>query len=135
MLPYLPELFALIYILVMALGLLQSPPLALLLPKNPTPEDAADQAHNSKVYGAIAVSIIAAQAIIAVATLAGTEAFPAAAAFVAFTLLSHHTIIHWRSRFEGETCSCAPFQCKDISNHETWVITALVAAGLSYFNI
>ena len=131
MLPYLPELFALIYIVVIALGFLQSPLLVL----NLTPEDADDQAHNAKVYGAIAVSIIAAQAIIAVATLSGTEAFPPAAAFVAFTLLSHHTIIHWRSRFEGETCSCAPFQCKDISNHETWVTAALVAAGISYFYI
>jgi hypothetical protein len=43
----------------------------------------------------------------------------------------HHTIIHWRSRFEGETCSCGPFQCKDISNHETWVVASAVAALVS----
>jgi hypothetical protein len=38
-----------------------------------------------------------------------------------------HTNIHWGSRFEGGTCSCAQLQCKDVSNHETWVVVALVA--------
>ena len=134
MLPYLLELFIIIYILVLVLGFLQTPPLSLT-PKNLSAEEAADQAHNAKVYGITAVSVIAVQAIVAVSTLAGTSAFPIAAVFVAFTLLSHHTIIHWRSRFEGETCSCAPFQLKDISNHETWVVAALVAATISQFRV
>jgi len=132
--PYLFELFVVIYILVIILGFLQTPPLSLL-PTNLTPEEAADHNHNSKLYGTTAVSIIAVQAIVAVSTLCGTSAFPIAALFVAFTLLSHHTIIHRRSRFEGETCSCAPFQCKDISNHETWVVASLVAAAISQFQV
>jgi len=60
---------------------------------------------------------------------------PAGSTFLSFTLLSHHTIIHWRSRFRGETCSCAPFQCKDISNHETWVVAGIVAAVVSWLRI
>ena len=124
------ELFIVIYIIVMALGFLQTPPLSLL-PTNATPEED----HNAKLYGLTAVSIIGVQAAVAVATLCGTSAFPIAAVFVAFTLVCHHSIIHRRSKFEGETCSCAPFQCKDISNHETWVVAALVAAAVSGFGV
>ena len=75
------------------------------------------------------------QAAVSVAALGGSGAFPPAAALVAVTLLCHHTLIHWRSRFEGEACSCAPFQCKDVSNHETWVVAALVAAAVSWWGV
>ena len=67
MLPYLLELFIIIYILVLVLGFLQTPPLSLT-PKNLSPEEAADQAHNAKVYGITAVSVIAVQAIVTVAS-------------------------------------------------------------------
>ena len=135
MMPYLLELFIIIYILVILLGCLQSPPLLSLLPRNLTSEETADHDQHSKLYGITAVSIIGVQALAALLFLSSTSAFPAAAVFVAFTLLSHHTIIHWRSRFEGETCSCALFQLKDVSNHETWVVAALVAAAISQFHV
>ena len=75
------------------------------------------------------------QAFVAVATLGGTDLFPLAALFVAFTLLCHHAIIHRRSRFDGEVCSCAPFQAKDICNHETWIVASIVASIISSFHI
>ena len=75
------------------------------------------------------------QAVISVAALGGSEWFPAAALWLAITLLAHHTVIHWNSRFEDETCSCAPFQCKDVSNHETWVVASLVAGTVSLANL
>ena len=131
---YIVEVFIVIYIIVITLGFIQIPPLSLL-PTNLTTEETADHLHNAKLCGLTAVSIIGVQAIIAVAALYGTSAFPIAAVFVAFTLVCHHSIIHRRSTFEGETCSCAPFQCKDISNHETWVVAALVAAAVSGFGV
>ncbi len=88
-----------------------------------------------KSYGAVAVLLIGIQALVSVVALGGTAAFPPAAAFVALTLLCHHTLIHWHSRFEGEACSCAPFQCKDVSNHETWVVVSLVAAAVSWMGV
>ena len=88
-----------------------------------------------ELYGLVAVSLIGIQASVSVIVLRGTSAFPPAALFVAFTLLCHHAIIHWNSRFEGETCSCAPFQCKDVSNHETWIVASLVAAMVSLLHV
>ena len=82
-------------------------------------------------YSTTAVVAMSTQAVISVTALAGTGWFWLAATWLAFTLLCHHTIIHWNSRFQDETCSCAPFQCKDVSNHETWVVACLVAAVVS----
>ena len=127
---FLPEYFILSYALTLVLGFFQTPPTQLL----PATDD-DDDLHSPKLYGLVAVTLIGIQAVVSVAALNGTSAFPFAALFVAFTLLSHHTIIHRRSRFEGETCSCAPFQCKDVSNHETWVVAALVAAVVSQFGV
>ena len=76
----------------------------------------------------LAVSAVCVQAFVSIVLLNGTVWFPAAAIFLAFTLLCHHAVIHRNSRFEGEACACTPFQCKDVSNHETWVVAALVAA-------
>jgi hypothetical protein len=87
------------------------------------------------MYSTVAVSIIGIQALVTTITLWGTGWFPLGALFVAFTLLCHHTVIHRFSRFEGESCSCAPFQCKDVSNHETWVVAALVAALVSVLGL
>ena len=89
----------------------------------------------SDIAGILAVSAICLQAFVSAALLSGSAWFPASAVFLAFTLLSHHTLIHWRSRFEGETCSCAPFQLKDVSNHETGVVAALVAALVSWLRV
>jgi hypothetical protein len=83
----------------------------------------------------LAVSAVCVQAFVSIVLLNGTVWFPAAAVFLAFTLLCHHAVIHRNSRFQGETCSCAPFQCKDVSNHETWVVAALVAAFVSLLRL
>jgi hypothetical protein len=112
------------FVLTLALGFLQTPG----LPKEIPDGDPA-------MYSTVAVSIIGIQALVTTITLWGTGWFPLGALFVAFTLLCHHTVIHRFSRFEGESCSCAPFQCKDVSNHETWVVAALVAALVSVLGL
>ena len=117
--------FAITFLLTLTLGVVQI--------TRPTTDLAPPQSANACGY--VAVSLIGIQAIVSVATLHGTSAFPLAALFVAFTLLCHHSIIHQRSSFEGETCSCAPFQCKDVSNHETWVVASLVAAAVSQLGV
>lgn len=119
----------------MALGLLQEPIQmgeAAALPVHAKTDASSSGEENPKAFwGLLAVSLIAIQALVSVLTLHGTASFPPAAVFVALTLLCHHSVIHRRSRFEGEVCSCAPFQCKDVSNHETWVVASLVAAAVS----
>ena len=90
---------------------------------------------NSEVYSILSLATVCVQAFVSIVALGGTDWFPAAALFVGLTLLCHHAIIHRRSRFEGETCSCAPFQCKDICNHETWVVAASVAAVISALHV
>jgi hypothetical protein len=117
---------ALTYLLTMLLGYLQ-------VPSNSIPTETPSLAHpeNTAHYSVLAVSAIGIQALATIVMLWGTGWFPLGALFVAFTLLSHHTIIHRYSRFEGESCACAPFQCKDVSNHETWVVAALVAGLVS----
>ena len=68
-----------------------------------------------------AIIVIVTQAVLSVLVYQGTILFPFAALFLAFTLVCHHAIIHWNS----------DFRCKDIRNHETWVVAALVAAFIS----
>ena len=118
--------FAFTYLLTLFLGYLQTP--AGL----PTTQA---ETTNSEVYSILAVAAVCIQAFVSIVALGGTALFPPAALFVAFTLLCHHAIIHRRSRFEGETCSCAPFQGKDVCNHETWVVAASVAAIISLLHI
>ena len=109
-------IFVITYVAVIILGYLQSP---------------SEGASGNEVYGALAIAAICIQAGVSITCLCGTNKFPYAAIFVAFTLLSHHTVIHRQSRFEGEVYSCAAFQLKDISNHETWVVASIVAAVVS----
>ena len=109
------------------LGFLQAPS----IPTTDTQVPSRDPA----MYGIIAVFLIGVQASVTVITLGGTSVFPLGALLVAVTLLSHHTIIHRYSRFEGENCSCAPFQCKDVSNHETWIVAAIVAGLVSLLGL
>ncbi len=115
----------------LALGLMQVPLQIDAVVLIPTSNSPASEDTSNKTYGLLAVSLIGIQALVSVLTLHGSASFPPAAVFVALTLLCHHSVIHRRSRFEGEQCSCAPFQCKDVSNHETWVVAALVAAVVS----
>lgn len=78
-----------------------------------------------------AILVIISQGLISVLVYGGSVLFPLSALFLGFTLVCHHTIKHWNSDFRGETCSCAPFQLKDIRNHETWVVATIVAAIVS----
>ncbi len=128
MIAYLAVYFGITYIFTLAIGYQQAKTPPGLPPGRAVGSD-------SDVYSILAVSAVCLQAFVCVVALKGTIWFPAAALFLAFTLLCHHTMIHWRSRFEGETCSCAPFQCIDISNHETWVVAALVAGFVSLLRI
>ena len=86
-------------------------------------------------YSTIAIIAICIQAIVSVSVFAGSQYFPFTAVFLAFTLLMHHAIIHRHSTFEGERCSCAPFQLKDVCNHETWVVCSIVASLISWFGV
>lgn len=111
--------FALTFVATVWLGYLQ------------TPVGEADRGE----YAIAAITALCVQALVSVFSLAWTGWFPAAAVWLAFTLLCHHAIIHRNSHFEGEQCSCAPFQCKDIGNHETWVVAALVAGLISLLRV
>jgi hypothetical protein len=118
--------FAFTYLLTLFFGYLQAP--------TNLPSTQSDTT-KPEIYSILAVAAVCVQAFISVAIFGGTTVFPLAAVFLAFTLLCHHAIIHRSSRFEGEHCSCAPFQLKDICNHETWVVAALVAAVVSSLHI
>lgn len=111
--------FALTFVATVWLGYLQ------------TPVGEADRGE----YAIAAITALCVQALVSVFSLAWTGWFPAAAVWLAFTLLCHHAMIHRNSHFEGEQCSCAPFQCKDIGNHETWVVAALVAGLISLLRV
>lgn len=111
--------FALTWMATVWLGYLQTP---------------ADEAERGE-YATAAITLLCVQALVSVFSLAWTGWFPAAAWWLAFTLLCHHAVIHRNSRFKGEQCSCAPFQCKDIRNHETWVVAALVAGFISLLRV
>jgi hypothetical protein len=95
---------------------------------------AEDESMRSTNANAATAALIV-QAVVTVAVWGWTPWFSLAASWLAVTLLWHHSIIHWRSRFEGEACSCAPFQCKDVLNHETWVVACLVAGFVSILRI
>ena len=123
---FIPTYFAFTYLLTLFFGYLQTP--------TSLPSTQSDTS-NSEIFSILAVAAVCVQAFVSVAIFGGTTVFPIAAVFLAFTLLSHHAIIHRRSRFEGEHCSCAPFQLKDICNHETWVVAALVAAAISLLHV
>lgn len=86
-------------------------------------------------YTAAALVSLCVQGLATLLVLGGGDWFFLGALWLAFTLLCHHAVIHRNSRFEGEACACAPFQCKDASNHETWVVAALVAATVSGLRI
>ena len=86
-------------------------------------------------YSVAAVSIIVLLAVVSALVLGGTGYFPLAAVYVALLLLLHHTVIHRATNFGEERCACAMFQCKDVKNHETWVVASATAAVVSFFSI
>jgi hypothetical protein len=114
------------YLFIVMLGYFQTP---ATLPCN------QQESRHSGLYAALALAAVCVQAFVTILLFRGTHWFPGAAVFLAATILSHHAMIHRNSRFEGETCSCAPFQCKDVGNHETWVVASLVAGAVSLLRL
>jgi len=92
-----------------------------------------NQRTNDDIYSRLGIILLITQGVIVIGSLATNPLFPAGASWLAFTLIIHHSLIHRNSTFEGETCSCAPFQCKDILNHETWIMGCLIACVVSFF--
>ena len=86
-------------------------------------------------YSIAAVSLLLLLAGATVTFLGGTPYFPVGAICVALIILILHTIVHRATDFIEEKCGCAPFQCKDVSNHETWVVASVTAALISFFNV
>ena len=107
--------------------------------KIPTNEEEINNTDNNNkqpllTFGSIAICAVCFQALVSLIVFTGSGYFPWTALFVSFTLLCHHAIIHRNSNFEGERCSCTPFQVKDICNHETWVVSSAVAALISWIH-
>ena len=123
MLALLTVYFIFTFLLTLSLGYLQTP---YCIP--------GGVQHPGRAESILAISAVCVQALVSIVLLRGTIWFPFSALFLSFTLLCHHAIIHRNSRFEDETCSCAPFQCKD-SNHETWVVASSVAAVISVLHV
>jgi hypothetical protein len=90
---------------------------------------------NQAFYSYSAIGLMVVQAVATTAIYAGTFMFSVGAGVLALTLICHHIVIHRNSEFEGETCSCACFQAKDASNHETWIVACIVAAWVSALHI
>lgn len=118
--------FILTFLLTLTFGFLQT--------STELPDSQAETGYTTN-YSALGVLTVCFQAIVSISIYAGTPLFPVAAVIVALTLLCHHAIIHRHSRFEGEVYSCAFFQVKDVSNHETWVVASLVAALISLLHV
>lgn len=114
------------YIAVLLLGYLQTPE---TLPTNQT------ENKYSTLYSSLAITAVSVQAFMTILLLRGTPWFPASTVFLAFTIISHHLIIHRNSKFEGDTCSSAAFQAKDITTHGTWVVASLVAGVVSLLHL
>lgn len=114
--------FGINFILILLLGYLQTRVKLL---------DGAEDERTAQMYVVFANTCLIVQALVSASVLAGTGWFPVAAVILAFTLLCHHAVIHRNSRFEDERCACAPFQLKDICNHETWVVACVVASVIS----
>ena len=95
------------------------------------PSSGEHEAGREELYATAALVGLCVQALITIAVWGGTVYFPIGAIVLAITISSHHAIIHRNSEFEGESCSWICFQCKDVCNHETWVVCSLVAAVVS----
>lgn len=82
-----------------------------------------------------AMTLVGLFAAITVIFLHGTPYFSLGAFATAILLLLHHAIVHRNSEFTNEKCSCTPFQCKDVGNHETWIVASITAGLISLFQI
>ena len=124
------------FILIIALGYLQTPntPNTPNTPPIPMHTTHSQTQQSTELCGELALAALCLQAFVSIAAFSGTQYFPISALFLAFTILCHHATIHRNSSFEGETCSCAPFQLKDVCNHETWVVASLVATLTSWLH-
>jgi hypothetical protein len=107
-----------LYVVIIALGTQQTGEASDIPTNRSRPQGSV-----SDIAGILAVSAICLQAFVSAALLSGSAWFQAS------------VFLAWRSRFGGETCSCAPFQLKDVSNHETWVVAALIAALVSWLRV
>ena len=111
--------------LVASFILLAGGTLALILPLGSFQREKMDR------FSIGAITLIVLLALAGTGMLGWTPYFPLAAATIALVLLGHHVVVHSSDDFNDEACGCACFQCKDVSNHETWVVAALVAAAVS----
>jgi hypothetical protein len=86
-----------------------------------------------------AVALLCLLAVTSVVLLRGTNLFPASAFALAALLLVHRSIVHFPVDLgeagDARMCnlSCATAQCRDASNHWTWITAALVAGAVSAF--
>jgi len=117
---------AITYVATLVLGYLQT-----RLPDTPPNNSNEPLTGDDERYGTLAIALMCVQALVTICVWGGTAYFPLGALHLALTLASHHAVIHRNSKFEGETCSCACFQTKDVRNHETWVACSLVAGVVS----
>jgi hypothetical protein len=116
-----------LYLVVAYLGTLL---LGYLQTRKPDTMPGTETSHED-LYATAALTALCVQALLTIVVWGGTAYFPLGALVLALTISSHHAVIHRNSKFEGENCSCACFQVKDVSNHETWVVCSLVAAVVS----
>ena len=87
------------------------------------------------LLSSLAIGLLVTQAIVSVAVFAGNSLFPLLAFLLGLTILCHHAVIHRDTDFSEEPSSCAFFQLKDVSNHETWVVGSAVAGLISVFHV
>lgn len=92
-----------------------------------------EQPHDA--YSVAAVTLITLLAAVFVCFLGTTDVFPLASFYVAILLVIHHAVIHRSTDFADERCASALFQCKDVGNHETWVVAAVTATVVSFFHV
>ena len=117
--------FAFSYIFTLILGYLETPT------REPDSRLESQTSETSVWYSNFAICVMCMQALVSIVLFQNTGLFPIAAVFLAFTLLSHHAVIHRHTDFKNEACACIAFQCKDVSNHETWVVGCVIAAVVS----
>jgi xanthine/uracil permease len=90
---------------------------------------------NANTFRNIAIGLLVMQAVVSIAVFASDPLFPLASYLLGVTIVCHHAVIHRDSDFSEETCSCAAFQLKNVSNHETWVVASIVAGLISGFHV
>jgi hypothetical protein len=121
--------FGLSFLFILLLGYLQIPEPPPLAHDNPP------ETKYAAIYRNLALAALTMQGVVSVVVGMGTPLFPVAAAFLALTLLCHHAVVDRYSCSEDESWWWFPFQYKDVSNHDTWVVVSLVAGLVSYLRV